>query len=236
MAFLESSDLHAGSGEIAVLRGVSMEVEERQTVALLGANGAGKTTMLRALFGLIPASRGTVRFDGEVLGATPTHEIVERGLVMVPEGRGMFPFMTVEENLELGSYTPRARAARRRSLDFVFDLLPRLAERRRQLAGSLSGGEQQMCAIGRGLMAVPRLMVLDEPSVGLAPKIVDEMFALLRRLQQEGIAILLVEQHVRRALQLSSTGFVLESGRIGVAGASAALLDDPAVKKAYLGQ
>ncbi len=228
--------LAAGYGDVRVLRGVALDVGARETVTLLGANGAGKTTLLRAAMGLIRPTAGRVEFKGEALNGLLANDIVERGLVLVPEGRALFPFMTVLENLELGSYSQRARPRRRDSLDRVFAMLPRLKERERQMAGSLSGGEQQMCAIGRGLMACPDLLLLDEPSLGLAPVIVQEIFALIGRLAADGIAVLLVEQHVKRALAVADRGFVLENGSIATTGTGAALLSDPALRKAYMGQ
>jgi branched-chain amino acid transport system ATP-binding protein len=233
---LRIDNLVAGYGDVSVLRGVSLDVRARESVALLGANGAGKTTLLRALMGLLPAASGAITFKDEPLAGLPANDVVERGLVMVPEGRALFPFMTVQENLELGSYARRARPHRRDSLDRVFGLLPRLKERRGQLGGSLSGGEQQMCAIGRGLMARPDMLLLDEPSLGLAPIVVQEIFGLVARLREQGMAVLLVEQHVTRALGIADRGFVLENGRIGVSGNGADLLSDPALRKAYMGQ
>lgn len=228
--------LAAGYGDVRVLRDVQLEVGARETVTLLGANGAGKTTLLRAAMGLVHCSAGRIEFQGERLGGLRANQIVERGLVLVPEGRALFPFMTVIENLELGSYSQRARPKRKDSLERVFAMLPRLKERRRQLAGSLSGGEQQMCAIGRGLMAVPDLLLLDEPSLGLAPVIVQEIFLLIGRLAADGIAVLLVEQHVKRALAVADRGYVLENGSIATTGSGTALLSDPALRKAYMGQ
>jgi branched-chain amino acid transport system ATP-binding protein len=228
--------LAAGYGDVRVLRDVRLEVSASETVTLLGANGAGKTTLLRAAMGLIRPSSGHVEFKGESLGGLPANEVVDRGLVLVPEGRALFPFMTVLENLELGSYSRRAKPRRRDSLERVFHMLPRLKERARQLAGSLSGGEQQMCAIGRGLMARPDLLMLDEPSLGLAPVIVQEIFALIGRLAADGIAVLLVEQHVKRALAVADRGYVLVNGRMATTGTGSALLSDPVLRKAYMGQ
>ena len=226
----------AGYGEIRVLHDVSLDIAAGQVVALLGANGAGKTTLLRAAVGLLRASAGRIVLNGDSLNRVPAHEIVQRGLIMVPEGRALFPFMTVEENLELGSYAKRARDQRSHNLDRVYRLLPRLKERRRQLGGSLSGGEQQMCAIGRGLMACPDILVLDEPSLGLAPIVVRDIFALLAKLRNEGLSILLVEQHVTHALALADQAFVLQNGRIAMSGPGPELLRNPALKRAYMGQ
>ncbi|MFO0986368.1 MAG: ABC transporter ATP-binding protein [Alphaproteobacteria bacterium] len=228
--------LAAGYGDVRVLRDVAIEVRARETVTLLGANGAGKSTLLRAAMGLVPPTAGRIEFQGQSLAGLRANEIVERGLVMVPEGRALFPFMTVLENLELGSYSRRSKPHRKRNMERVFSMLPRLEERRGQLAGSLSGGEQQMCAIGRGLMSMPDLLLLDEPSLGLAPVIVQEIFALVGRLSAEGIAVLLVEQHVKRALAVADRGYVLENGSIATTGSGAQLLSDPALRKAYMGQ
>jgi branched-chain amino acid transport system ATP-binding protein len=233
---LRIESLAAGYGDVRVLRDVGLNVGACETVTLLGANGAGKSTLLRASMGLVRSTAGRIEFQGESLAGLRANEIVERGLVLVPEGRALFPFMTVLENLELGSYSQRAKPRRKDSLERVFAMLPRLKERRRQLAGSLSGGEQQMCAIGRGLMAVPELLLLDEPSLGLAPVIVQEIFILIGRLAAEGIAVLLVEQHVKRALAVADRGYVLENGIIATTGSGAALLSDPALRKAYMGQ
>ena len=227
--------LAAGYGEINVLHDVSLEVRAGQIVALLGANGAGKSTLLRVIVGLVAASAGRVVLNNEVLNNIPAHQIVERGLIMVPEGRALFPFMTVEENLEIGSYAKRARSERSRNLDRVYHLLPRLKERRRQLAGSLSGGEQQMCAIGRGLMARPQILVLDEPSLGLAPVIVRDVFSLVRELRAAGLGILLVEQHVKHALSIADRTYVLQNGRIAMSGRGPELVNDPGLKRAYMG-
>jgi branched-chain amino acid transport system ATP-binding protein len=232
---LRIDGVSAGYGDLAVLRGVSLEIGTQEAVALLGANGAGKTTLLRAVCGLIPLDAGRVELDGEALNGVPAHGIVERGVIMVPEGRALFPFMTVEENLKLGSYSRRARPSRLQNLDRVYGLLPRLAERRRQLAGSLSGGEQQMCAIARGLMARPVILLLDEPSLGLAPLVAREIFALIETLQAEGIAVLLIEQHVEHALRIANRGFVLANGRIAVSGRGQDLLSNPELKRAYMG-
>jgi branched-chain amino acid transport system ATP-binding protein len=233
---LRIEGLSAGYGDVTVLHEVTLDVGTRETVTLLGANGAGKTTLLRSAMGLLRPAAGRIEFRGEPIGGIRANEIVERGMVLVPEGRALFPFMTVLENLELGSYSQRARPQRRRSLDRVFALLPRLEQRRQQLAGSLSGGEQQMCAIGRGLMACPELLLLDEPSLGLAPVIAQEIFALIGGFAADGIGVLLVEQHVKRALAIAGRGFVLDNGRIAAAGTGAELLSDTALRKAYMGQ
>ncbi len=227
-ALLEIDDLVVRYGDATALHGVSLSVAERETVALVGANGAGKTTLLR------PAS-GAVRFAGERIDGRPPHRLVEMGLALIPEGRLLFPSLSVRENLELGATVPRASAQRSRSLERVLALFPRLAERSRQVAGTLSGGEQQMLAVGRGLMAAPRLLLVDEPSLGLAPRVVRDIFAALARIAADGVTVLLVEQNVRQALRIAARGIVLESGRIARAGDSRALLADESVRRAYLG-
>ena len=228
--------VNAWYGDVHVLHDVSLEISARSTTALLGANGAGKSTLLRCLCGLLARRAGEVRFMDERIDSLDTAAIVERGLIMVPEGRALFPFMTVEENLLLGGYAKRAKKDRARTLERVYALLPKLRERRAQLAGSLSGGEQQMCAIARGIMAKPELLILDEPSLGLAPLVVKEVFALVKALRAEGITVLLVEQHVRNALGMADRGAVLENGRVVLQGSGAELLGDPMLRKAYMGQ
>jgi branched-chain amino acid transport system ATP-binding protein len=228
--------VNAWYGDAQVLHDVSLDIPARSTTALLGANGAGKSTLLRCLCGLMRRRSGAIWFRDERIDGLDTAAIVERGLIMVPEGRALFPFMTVEENLLLGSYAGRAKPHRPGSLKRVYALLPKLAERRHQLGGSLSGGEQQMCAVARGLMAKPELLILDEPSLGLAPLVVKEVFALVRQLRSEGMTVLLVEQHVRNALGMADRGAVLENGRVVLQGAGADLLDDPLLRKAYMGQ
>ena len=232
---LEVVDLHAAYGDLVALRGVTLEVGPDEIVALVGANGAGKTTLLECVVGLVPRQSGSLRWRGEDLTSIGPHEVVERGLAMVPERRRLFPAMTVQENLELGAYTPRARSERRASLERIFEIFPRLAERRAQLAGSLSGGEQQMVAIGRALMARPALLMLDEPSLGLAPQIVEAIFGVLDELHRAGLALLLVEQNVQAALTIAQRAYVLEGGQIVGAGRAADLLEDPRVREAYLG-
>ncbi|PYN74538.1 MAG: ABC transporter ATP-binding protein [Candidatus Rokuibacteriota bacterium] len=231
---LRLDGLEAGYGDLTAVSGVSLEVRRGEAVALIGANGAGKTTTLRAISGLLPVRAGRIEFEGVRLDGLGSAQIVARGIAHVPEGRQLFPTMTVRDNLELGG---RAVARRQRddALELVFALFPRLRERERQLAGTLSGGEQQMCAIGRGLMARPRLLLLDEPSLGLAPVAVKLIFETLQRVNGGGTTILLVEQNVPRALQLSHRGYVLENGRIVLEGTRASLLASPHVKQAYLG-
>jgi branched-chain amino acid transport system ATP-binding protein len=232
---LAVEDLHCVYGEIQALWGVSFEARAGEIVTLLGANGAGKTTTLRAVSGLIVPSRGRIRFEGEEIGGGPPHDILARGISHVPEGRHLWPRMTVLENLELGAYNRTARAGRKERLAWVFTFFPRLAERRAQMAGTLSGGEQQMVAIGRALMARPRLLLLDEPSLGLAPRVVAEVFEILMRLRRERMTVVLVEQNVHQALDLADRGYVLENGRVAREGRARDLLDDAAVREAYLG-
>jgi branched-chain amino acid transport system ATP-binding protein len=231
---LEVKGLRAGYGPVEVLRGLDMGVSSGEIVAVLGANGVGKTTLNKALSGVLPARAGEIRFDGKRLDGANPAAIVEAGLIHVPEGRRIFPNLNVRENLELGSYR-RGRARRRGNLDRVFGTFPRLRERVKQFAGTLSGGEQQMLAIGRGMMAEPRLLILDEPSLGLSPLLVEEMFALIRRLNAEGLPILLVEQNVVQSLEIAARGFILENGVFAMSGAAATLRDDPELRRVYLG-
>jgi branched-chain amino acid transport system ATP-binding protein len=235
MPLLEVRDLQAAYGRVTALWDVSFDVEEGQVVALLGSNGSGKTTTLRRISGLLPALSGSVHFAGRDITHARSHQIVELGIIHVPEARQLWPRMSVRENLELGAYSPRAKLKRADSLERVFGLFPRLRERRNQAAGTLSGGERQMCALGRGLMGLPRLLMLDEPSLGLAPRLVSEMFETLRVLREQGLTVLLVEQNVHQALELADTGYVLETGRLVLAGPSQQLLADPLVRSAYLG-
>jgi len=232
---LSVEGLAAGYGDVLAVRAVSFEVREGESVALIGANGAGKTTTLRAIAGLIPIREGWVRFRGQSLASLTPRRIVELGLTHVPEGRQLFPSLSVRENLEMGARTREARTARNASFDAVFALFPRLRERERQLAGTLSGGEQQMLAIGRGLMARPRLLVLDEPSLGLAPLMVRAIFEIVETVNRGGTTILLVEQNVLRALQLCHRGYVLENGEVTLTGGRAELLDSGYIRQAYLG-
>jgi branched-chain amino acid transport system ATP-binding protein len=235
MALLEVSDIRARYGAIEALKGVSLTVEEGEVVTLIGSNGAGKSTTLRSISGLTPASAGTVTFDGEDITRVPAHEIVVRGIALSPEGRHCFARMTVRENLELGAHR-RARGPEiGQDLDRVFELFPRLQERERQKAGTMSGGEQQMLAIGRALMARPKLLMLDEPSMGIAPILVERIYQTIGEINKSGVAILLVEQNANYALEISKRGYVLETGRVVLLGDSAKLRDDPEVQKAYLG-
>jgi branched-chain amino acid transport system ATP-binding protein len=235
MSLLELQDVEVAYGDLPALRGVSLGVEEGETLSVVGANGAGKTTMLRAISGLLRPRAGRILLDGARLDRMPSHVIVARGVVQVPEGRKIFPGLTVRENLELGSYVAAARAHRRESLERVLSLFPRLAERQRQAAGTMSGGEQQMLAIGRALMARPRILMLDEPSLGLAPIIVQEIFRIIAEINRLGMTVLLVEQNTRQALSLSRRGYVLENGRIALEGSGAELLGNEHVRRAYLG-
>ncbi len=232
---LEVTDLHVSYGDVQALWGISFRVGAGQIVTLLGANGAGKTTTLRTVSGILRPRSGSIRLDGTELTRLAPHGIVALGVGHIPEGRRLWPGMTVLENLELGAYPARARAHRAESLAWVFRLFPRLAERSRQLAGTLSGGEQQMLAIGRALMVRPRLLMLDEPSLGLAPLLVAELFQTLRAINREGVTILLVEQNVHQALAIAHEAYVLETGRVVSAGPARDLLHDPYIKEAYLG-
>ena len=234
-ALLRVEDLEAQYGKVIALQGVSFEVNKGQIVALLGSNGAGKTTTLKTLSGLIQSSGGRILFDGEDITHMPAHDIVKRGLVHLPEGRRIFKDLTVTENLELGAYTLRDNAERSRRLREVFDRFPVLAQRSRQSGGTLSGGEQQMLAVGRGLMAGPKLLLMDEPSMGIAPLIVKDIMTIIRNLHADGTTVLLVEQDAKMALSLADYGYVLETGKITLEGKSDDLRKDEKVVKAYLG-
>ena len=232
---LEIENIAAAYGQVRALWDVSFAVGEGEIITLLGANGAGKTSTMRVISGLLRPLGGQVRFAGEPLRVRPSR-IVDAGIVQIPEGRALWPRMTVRENLQLGAYTRRARAHQAESLAWVLSLFPRLAERLTQLAGTLSGGEQQMVAIGRGLMSRPRLLMLDEPSLGLAPKLVREVFRVIRQINAEGgVTVLLVEQNVRQALEIAHRGYVLETGRTVRSGLANDLLQDPEIKRAFLG-
>jgi branched-chain amino acid transport system ATP-binding protein len=233
---LEIEGLDAAYGDATALWGVSLTVGERELVSVVGPNGSGKTTLINTIAGLLPPRRGRLRFDGEDLARLEPHEVSGAGIAIVPEGRRLFSRMTVEENLELGCYAPRARASRPQRLARVYEMFPALRDRRRQAAGTLSGGQQQMVAIGRALMAGPRLLLLDEPSLGLAPAIVDLVFEMVEALHQAGTAVLLVEQNVAKALALASRAYVLAEGRIVSGGAPADLLQEPHIRSAYLGE
>jgi branched-chain amino acid transport system ATP-binding protein len=232
---LEVDDLAVAYGDIQVIWGISFTVARGEIVTLIGPNGAGKTTTLRALSGLLPPRGGRIRFRGADLAGLTAHEIVRSGVIQIPEGRKLWPRMTVEENLLLGAFAPRARGRARQRLDRVYALFPRLKARSRQLAGTMSGGEQQMCAIGRGLMSEPELLMFDEPSLGLAPLLVDELFARIVDIARQGVTILLVEQKVAHALEIADRGYILETGRTVLSGTGKELRDSEYVQRSYLG-
>lgn len=232
---LAVEDLSLHYGDAQALDGVSFEVAEREIVAIVGANGAGKSSLIHAVAGMQPPSGGRIRYRGGDITGWPSYRVCNAGIGQVAEGRQIFPNLSVEENLQLGALIPRARAAAAATLEKSYELFPRLRERRRQSAGTLSGGEQQMLAIARCLMGQPELIMFDEPSLGLAPAIVSEVFRTIRRLHDEGISIVLVEQNVSASLKLSTRAYVLENGRIAMSGESAALADDPRIREAYLG-
>jgi branched-chain amino acid transport system ATP-binding protein len=237
MALLVLENVHTYYGNVHALKGINLTVEEGEIVTLIGANGAGKTTTLRTISGLIKPREGRIIFDGQELNKVPAHKIVYMGISHAPEGRKIFPTLTVEENLLLGAYSlGNDRKAIEANKERVFALFPRLAERRKQLAGTLSGGEQQMLAIGRALMSKPRLLLLDEPSLGLAPMLVRAIFETIKEINRQGVTILLVEQNARAALKLAQRAYVLETGRIVLSGPSHELLQDERVRKAYLGE
>jgi branched-chain amino acid transport system ATP-binding protein len=232
---LELQDVHLAYGKIQALHGISLEVAEGEVVALIGANGAGKTSTMRAISGLRGISPGSIIFDGEDVTKLRADQRVTRGLCLTPEGRGIFPGMTVLENLDMGAYTRKDKAAIRQDHDRVFDLFPRVAERRKQIAGTMSGGEQQMLAIGRALMARPKLLLLDEPSMGLAPMLIQQIFTIIAEIAKQGTTILVVEQNAQQALSRADRAYVLETGRIVKAGSGKDLLNDPSIREAYLG-
>ena len=233
---LEINDVHTYYGAIQALKGISLTVNDGEIVTLLGANGAGKTTTLRSINGLNRPRQGSIKFQGRDITTTPPHEIVKRGIAQSPEGRRLFPRMTVVENLEMGAFQRNDRAGIKEDMDRVFELFPRLHERRTQKAGTMSGGEQQMCAIGRALMARPKLLLLDEPSLGLAPIFVERIFDIIREINQQGTSILLVEQNALMALDAADRGYVLETGTIVLADSAASLRTNEQVRKTYLGE
>lgn len=233
---LDIRKLDVAYGGIRALRGMDLTVGHGELVSLIGANGAGKSTTLRAICGLVPVASGDILYDGKSIAGTPSYQLVRQGLVMVPEGRGIFGQLTIEENLSMGGYSRKDVAAVQQDTEHVFELFPRLAERRRQSAGTLSGGEQQMLAIGRAMISRPRLLLLDEPSMGLAPLMVEKIFEVIRTIAAEGVTILLIEQNAKLALETTHRGYVLESGQIILQGRSADLLVDPKVRAAYLGE
>ena len=222
-------------GQVQILRQVSLNVQDGEAVSLLGSNGVGKTTTVNSISGIIPVTRGSIHFMGQDITHIPSHERVELGLVQIPEGRKIFPTLTVEENLFMGSFLKKPKARRQESLKIVMEMFPILAERRKQAGGTLSGGEQQMLAVARGLMSLPKLLVLDEPSQGLAPLIVQEVFKVIQEIRRGGIAIFLVEQNVSQALAISDRGFVLEEGLIALSGEGKDLMTNPHIKRLYLG-
>ena len=235
MAMLDVSEIHTFYGNIEALKGISLTVEEGECVTLIGSNGAGKSTTLRSISGLTPPSEGSIQFDGQEIGETPPQEIVSLGISQSPEGRHCFARMTVKENLELGAYLRRDSDGIAKDIKRVYELFPRLEERERQKAGTMSGGEQQMLAIGRALMAGPKLLLLDEPSMGIAPILVERIYETIAEINRQGTTILLVEQNANYALEVSSRGYVLETGKVAIADDCANLRQNPEVQKAYLG-
>ncbi len=236
MALLEIADLQVYYGVIQALKGISFEVNEGEVIALIGANGAGKTTTLHTVTGLLHPKAGSIMFDGKDITKTPAHKIVSLGMAHVPEGRRIFGELTVYENLKLGAYTRKDRAGIAESLERVYRRFPRLEERKKQIAGTLSGGEQQMLAMGRALMSNPKLLVLDEPSMGLSPLFVSEIFDIIEEISQSGTTVLLVEQNAKKALSIADRAYVLETGNIVLSGNAQDLMNDDSVKKAYLGE
>jgi len=233
---LDVQNLHTYYGSIHALKGISFKIESGQIVSLIGSNGAGKSTTLKAISGIIRAREGDISFQGQHITQTASEKIVAAGIVQVPEGRGIFIRLTVQENLQMGAYLRRDKAGIAEDLEHVFELFPRLKERANQMGGTLSGGEQQMLAVGRALMAKPKLLMLDEPSMGLAPIVVQEIFSAIKRLNQEGLTVLLVEQNANLALAVSDRAYVIETGEITLSGSGAELLADDRVRKAYLGE
>jgi len=232
---LKVEHIDVSYGDLQVLWEISFEVNEGEIVALVGANGAGKSTTLKTVSGLLRPNNGSIRFLDQRLDQIPAHKIIEHGIAQVPEGRRLFPEMSVRENLIMGALSPRAKAKRNETMEWVFGLFPRLRERHKQLAGTLSGGEQQMCAVGRGLMALPRLIMFDEPSLGLAPILVADIFRIIERIQQEGVTVLIVEQNTKHTLEICTRGYVLENGRVVLSGTGQELLNNEHVRQAYLG-
>jgi len=235
MSFLSLDKVEVRYGDAIALFGISLEVPKAEIVSIVGANGAGKSTTIKTISGLLKPRRGQILFEGKRINDIPAHAVVDLGIIQIPEGRQLFPYMTTLENLELGSYTPEARKRVAESLNRVFDLFPLLLERKDQLAGTLSGGEQQMLAVGRGLMALPKLLMLDEPSLGLAPIMVKSIFEAIAKINQSGTTILLVEQDVKKSLSLARRGYVMENGKITLQGEAKELLANEHLKKAYLG-
>lgn len=232
---IEVNSINAGYGQIQIVRDVSMGIDNKEIVALVGANGAGKSTIIKTICGLVPVSSGSIVFEGKRIENMPAHKIITNGISLVPEGRRLFPYMTVQENLELGAYVESNQRKVQENMEWVFGLFPILDERRTQLAGTFSGGEQQMLTIGRALMSRPKFLMMDEPSLGLSPVIVGEVFKTVEVLRNEGVTILLVEQNVRKSLEIANRGYVLEHGRVVLSGGATELLEDENVKKAYIG-
>lgn len=236
MAMLQIKDLQVYYGVIQAIKGISFEVNEGEIIALIGANGAGKTTILHTVSGLIPAKTGSVEFEGKELTKTAPHKIVQMGMAHVPEGRRVFQELTVFENLKLGAYTRKDKAEIEQSLKMVYERFPRLEERKKQVAGTLSGGEQQMLAMGRALMSKPKIILMDEPSMGLSPLLVSEIFDIIKSINESGTTVLLVEQNAKKALSIADRAYVLETGNIVLEGAAKDLMNDDSIKKAYLGE
>jgi branched-chain amino acid transport system ATP-binding protein len=232
---LKVKNIDVSYGDLQVLWDVSFEVNEGEIVALVGANGAGKSTTLKTVSGLLRPNNGSIGFLDQHLNHIPAHKIIDHGIAHVPEGRRLFPEMSVRENLIMGALSSRAKAKRNETMEWIFGLFPRLREREKQLAGTLSGGEQQMCAVGRGLMTLPRLIMFDEPSLGLAPILVADIFKIIQRIQQEGVTVLIVEQNTKHTLEICHRGYVLENGRVVLTGTGQELLNNDHVKQAYLG-
>lgn len=235
MAFLKIDNINVAYGNIQVLFDVSLHIEKGEVVSIIGANGAGKSTTLKTISGLLHPMKGSISFNDKPIDNLPPEEIVERGIIHIPEGRRLFPFMSIEENLEIGSYNSRAYDERFKTMETVFKLFPRLKERRKQRAGTLSGGERQMVAVGRGLMAKPEVLMFDEPSLGLAPIIVKDMMSTIKEIADSGITVILVEQNIHVSLSISNRAYVLEQGYVVNSGNAKEILNDPSVKKAFLG-
>ena len=232
---LEVKDLHVAYGDAPAVWDATLEIDAGQIVSVVGPNGAGKSTLINAIGGILRPAKGQIRVDGKDIARIPSHQVCDHGIAIVPEGRRLFTHMSVLENLELGSYRPAARASREEALDEVFTLFPILKERSHQISGSMSGGQQQMVAIGRALMARPRLLLMDEPSLGLSPAIVDDMFQIIRMINERHVAVLLVEQNINKALEVAHHAYVIEQGRIVTSGQPEALLNNPRIREAYLG-
>src|SRR5215469_16635263 len=232
---LSLSSVSAGYGSFQALFGVSLEIARGEAVGVIGPNGAGKTTLMRVISGMLPLSQGSMTFEGETIGGKPAHHIIEHGIAHVPENRRLFPKLSVEENLRVGAFIPAARARFAEQLDYVYSMFPRLKDRRAQAAGTMSGGEQQMCAIGRALMSKPKVMLMDEPSAGLAPLVVQQVFDLVGRIRAEGLTVLIVEQNVQQVLDVVDRAYLLEVGAVRLSGSAAELKNNEFIRKAYMG-